>query len=117
MLTGVVRHNRGNVWTVEHSYPLNTEPRLVTLAWRVVGMRRTGPFAPALADGLEVSSVHDRDAWQAYRQGDYLILETEHNGTPREDPLPCPPIRRGIETRYHMGAWQKYLKASGWVPA
>ena len=22
MLTGVVRHNRGDVWTVEYSYPL-----------------------------------------------------------------------------------------------
>lgn len=35
------------------------------------------------------------------------------------EPLPCPKVRKGIETRYHYGQWQKYLKSSkrGWVTA
>lgn len=31
-------------------------------------------------------------------------------------PIPCPKVRRGVETRYHEGTWQKLLKR-GWVSA
>ena len=32
------------------------------------------------------------------------------------EPLPCPKVRKGIETRYRNGRWEKRLK-TGWVPA
>lgn len=32
-------------------------------------------------------------------------------------PIPCPKVRAGVETRYHNGRWQKYLKSSGWTSA
>ena len=32
-------------------------------------------------------------------------------------PIFCPKVRKGIETRYHRGTWEKYLKTEGWVPA
>ena len=32
-------------------------------------------------------------------------------------PIPRPKVRRGIETRYRDGQWQKRLKSRGWVPA
>lgn len=32
------------------------------------------------------------------------------------EPLPCPKVRKGIETRYRDGRWQKLLK-KGWVTA
>jgi hypothetical protein len=31
-----------------------------------------------------------------------------------EQPIPCPKVRAGIETRFYRGTWQKYLKTSGW---
>jgi hypothetical protein len=31
------------------------------------------------------------------------------------EPVPCPPVRRGLETRYRDGAWWKFLKSAGWV--
>lgn len=31
--------------------------------------------------------------------------------------VPCPKVRFGLETRWHEGRWQKYLKTQGWVPA
>lgn len=31
-------------------------------------------------------------------------------------PIPCPKVRKGIETRWH-GHWQKYLQTKGWVAA
>ena len=33
------------------------------------------------------------------------------------EPIPCPHVRRGIETRYRAGRWEKYLKTQGWVAA
>jgi hypothetical protein len=34
-----------------------------------------------------------------------------------EQEIPCPKVRKGIETRYRYGKWEKYLKTRGWVPA
>lgn len=33
------------------------------------------------------------------------------------NPIPCPKVRKGIETRWRFGHWEKYLKAEGWVAA
>ena len=33
------------------------------------------------------------------------------------EPIPCPRVRAGIETRYRSGRWEKYLKREGWVRA
>lgn len=116
MITGIVRQRDGK-WYVDHCYPLYSEPKLVTLSWLVTGARRTGPFAPEIADGLTVDSVRDRDAWQAYSQGDYVVLETEHHGEASEADFPCPKVRGGLETRYRYGIWEKCTKAHGWVRA
>ena len=32
-------------------------------------------------------------------------------------PIPCPKVRKGIQTRYDHGYWMKYLKSEGWVAA
>jgi hypothetical protein len=32
-------------------------------------------------------------------------------------PIPCPKVRKGIQTRYEHGYWRKYLKSEGWVIA
>ncbi len=34
-----------------------------------------------------------------------------------EQPIPCPKVRAGIETRWNGNYWQKYLKSQGWVAA
>jgi len=116
MIVGTVRQ-RGADWFVEHSYSLHSEPALAIVSWKVIGSRRTGGLAPDLVDGLRLDSVSDQDRWQAYRQGEYLTLFTEHQGTIRKEPLPCPKVRRGIETRYRDGQWERYLKMEGWVRA
>src|ERR1017187_846501 len=30
-------------------------------------------------------------------------------------PIPCPKVRKGIETRWRNSRWEKYLKSEGWV--
>ncbi len=32
------------------------------------------------------------------------------------EPIPCPKVRKGIETRYERGRWEKHLK-TGWTVA
>ena len=116
MIHGTVRQ-AGREWTVEHRYSVFAEPQWNTVAWKVTGARRTGPFAPDLADGLAVDHCGmGSDRFQAYAQGDYLILETEHEGTVTLSDYPCPKVRGGIATRYRNGRWEKCLRA-GWVPA
>lgn len=34
-----------------------------------------------------------------------------------ELPFPCPKVKKGIETRYFYGTWQKLSKREGWIPA
>jgi hypothetical protein len=119
VITGIVRQTADG-WSVEHRYTAQDTPELITVAWRITGTSRTGAvaFAPALADGLEVSSGSgEGDRWSAYASGGSLVVVTEHEGTIRRDPLPCPRVRAGVETRYRSGRWEKWTKRAGWVAA
>ena len=118
MIQGILRQ-QGKEWVVEYRTTVYSAPVWQITTWRVTGIRREAHYGPApdMVDGLTVDSIRDRDAWQAYAHGNYLVLETEHNGTRREEPYPCPKVRRGVEMRYHDGVWQKYLKTQGWVSA
>lgn len=113
MLTGVLRQRDGK-WYVDASHPANSEPTLITISWLVTGTRRGinyGP-APEMVDGLAVThSDIGGEYWQAYEHGNYLTLLTEHDGTISEVPLPCPKVRKGIETRYRYGRWEKAVRA------
>ena len=108
----------GGQWVVKHSYPLQDEPIMRTIAWRVTGVRRAGTspaFAPEMRDGLVVEYTSGEGNWQAYAGGGYLVLATEHDGTATEAPIPAPRCR--VETRYRSGRWEKCLTARGWIAA
>ncbi len=34
-----------------------------------------------------------------------------------QEPVPCPKVRKGIKTRWHLGCWEKLLQTNGWVRA
>lgn len=56
---------------------------------------------------------------EAYQDESKLFYDLPQGGKTRpefteETPFECPKVRRGIETRYRDGRWQKLLK-SGWV--
>jgi hypothetical protein len=57
-----------------------------------------------------------------YLDEDGLRYELKNNGETKaehweEEQIVCPKVRKGIETRFHRGSWQKYLKSQGWVNA
>jgi hypothetical protein len=117
MLTATVR-KVGRGWVVEHSYPRFNEPIQNTVTWKVTGARREAPygFAPELADGLTVTAQYGDSPFQAYGRGGYLILSIDKDGSAIDAPIPCPKVRKGTETRYRNGQWEKLLK-TGWVAA
>ena len=50
-----------------------------------------------------------------------LVFTLTHGGntfstTVEHESIPCPKVRKGLETRYRDGHWQKLLK-TGWVAA
>lgn len=113
-MTGTIRQYNGQL-VIEYQYPATVEPVLIGVRWAVEGAKRTGPFAPELTPGIVVS-YRDRDTWQAYAQGDYLIVHSAHEGTPMDaTPIDCPKVRKGTETRYYCGRWEKYSKREGWI--
>lgn len=83
-----------------------------------------------LAPGLEVRYVRDsghacpeaKDGravkWTAYAQGAYLEVIADSTCYEQViEPVACPKVRKGVETRYHFGRWEKFLKADGWIAA
>jgi hypothetical protein len=116
-MTGIVRQKDGQ-WYVTRATSQMSKPVLDTVSWAVIDSRHTGPSAPELIDGLEVTwAGYGTDRWQAYRYGCYLVLSAAHTGTIESCNFPCPKVRANIETRYRDGVWQKYLKTKGWVAA
>jgi hypothetical protein len=111
-------HKDGNDWFVVHSYPATFEPKQISVRWKVIRseVKGLGCWDESATEGIDVQHLSG-DVWQAYRQGTYLVVVTEHEGTASETPVPCPKVRKGIETRWHQGAWQKYLQTKGWVAA
>lgn len=118
MPTATVRQE-GKDWFVDYSSASYNVPEINTISYRVIEARRRGmnaPLAPELAAGLTVDHA-GASTWQAYRQGGYLVLITEPDGSVATVPAPPPKVRRGIETRWYQGRWEKLLQTKGWVPA
>jgi hypothetical protein len=131
---GIVHGDAKAGWWIEDGYASFNEPaEVITNRYRISGARPArgnyGP-APVLAPGLDVRYVRDSaypnaDAkggktvrWLAYKDGSYLEVEADCEAFEQViTPLPCPKVRKGIDTRYRQGAWEKYLKSEGWVKA
>lgn len=80
----------------------------------------------AMGGGLYTARVKgatvDVGASEPYQWPDYdlnLRLKDDGRTMPvavEKEPVPCPKVRKGQETRYRYGVWQKYT-AKGWVSA
>lgn len=115
-MTGYLRKDCGD-WWIEYRYRLHDRPISVGTRWRVTGARTTGALAPEVCNGLVLTHT-EQGRWQAYKDGAYLVLDTEQVGEqlPEEEVLK-PGVRKGVDVRYHNGRWEKYLKRDGWVAA
>ena len=114
-LLGVVREDAKG-FLVEYTTTFMTEPTRQTCFWRVVEICRS-PYAIGL-EGLPKDGDQVRlsgDMWQS-PMGSRCTLRSAKGEAERftREPYPCPKVRKGTETRYQDGEWQK-LTRKGWV--
>lgn len=108
---------------VEEDAVDSSQPQLVRYWWPV--RRYVAHFDEHLL-GLPAESGSWCGRWVA-REGTglcsrYYDLELPEGGKTKclhyeIVPVPCPKVRRGLETRWRRGRWEKCLKREGWVPA
>lgn len=130
MADGILRGDTTQGWWIESAYPGYSTPELITNRYAVYAWRNArqnyGP-AGSPQDGQEATyhrdSAHDYEGKEAVRwsvytgNGSYLEVTAAKTAAQTVTPLSCPKVRKGIETRYRSGVWEKYLKQSGWVRA
>src|SRR5688572_25756657 len=113
------------------SRPLSTTPAMFTDHYR---LSATPEQVQADWPAYNKGGIWDRHVVYAHPPGKdqerYSFRMVQPNGKPpmgiddvdgafwTEEPIPCPKVRRGIETRWNgtYGRWEKLLKV-GWVPA
>lgn len=97
-------------WFVRYETTMSNEPTRVISRWKVTYSQGI------LKDGQEVS-WNGADPWHGYTSAlGSIKIWTEKEGENECLPCPCPKVRKGIETRWISGRWEKHLK-SGWTPA
>lgn len=129
-MDGILRGTPETGWRIVSQFSQFNEPKMVTNTYTVFGMRPgRGGYGPAgePKDGLEARYIRDsrhefdgRTAvrWSVYcGNGSYLDIVAAETAEQTVDDLPCPKVRKGIETRYRYGKWEKYSKREGWVTA
>ena len=94
-------------WRIEREQP--GERAVIDLAGSYASMY-AGRVAFKMGTGPGAAWASDRPVPRD-ENGKVTALATEVTD------YPCPPVRKGIETRYRNGGWQKYLKSKGWVAA
>jgi hypothetical protein len=98
-----------------------------TLYWAVselVTETRAIEFYPEVANGREQPLYRNDTALYSFRRdsGEWVNVRIIGGGQAKAflvetTDVPMPKVRKGIETRFNSGCWQKYLKADGWVTA
>ena len=114
----IVKHN--NTWCIQDGFPAYDKPEMIIHHWPIGICDRR----------IELSSYENHEVVKGNCSYVYTlriapyehvrIYLKEQGKTKSIDtvikPIPCPKVRKGIETRYKYGKWEKELK-SGWVTA
>ncbi len=114
----IVKHN--NVWCIQDSFPLYDKPEMVINHWPIGIADR--PIELASHEGAEVlKGGCSYEYTLRIAPYEYVRIYLKDQGQAKSidtiiKPIPCPKVRKGIETRYRNGFWEKELK-SGWVTA
>ena len=115
----IVKHN--NVWCIQDGFPAYDEPEMIIHHWPI-GETDHPCFVIASHENSEVSKSGCNFMYTLrIAPYDHVRISLKDQGKTKSidtiiEPIPCPKVRKGIETRYRNGKWEKELK-SGWVTA
>lgn len=93
------------------------EPRLIVHYYPIVELYGSNREVLADREGLNVYGKSNGNGFYRDEQGrEYQLLDGGGTLPIHTDmiPVPFPKVRRGIETRWKSGHWEKYTKAHGW---
>lgn len=105
---------------VLYADPMDSEP-LMSLSWYPIVRGSRAEFEDII--GEEAKDYGSGLYFGKYRGVGYVTkFALEDGGSTRpiafeQIPIPPPKVRKGVETRYRNGQWQKHLKNEGWVTA
>lgn len=107
---------RGETLLVETSWPHNATPTETMVRWQVTRIVRSPYGGGFPEDGDPLTDSRSLNGWANYHGKNYSVhfpstaeaVETE------ERAVVCPKVRKGTETRWYCGAWEK-LTRGGWV--
>jgi hypothetical protein len=111
----------GRYWCFASASNGSAEPIKTTLYWIMSDSRE--PILDSLSDGIPaeyhdgIVSARDPRYWASHDTLRYQLPGNKQADLVVNEPIPCPQVRKGIETRYRYGKWEKYLKATGWISA
>lgn len=113
----------GTGWYIASRIPSASEPILYVNYYRIVRMS-PDPYRPSpVLEEMIYQPVDDRGNGNFVLSGVgsrcYLQIEYSAQAEYIDDyPIPCPKVRKGIQTRWngYQGQWEKCLK-TGWVRA
>jgi len=118
---------------VRAEVPLSAEPKLSVLWWPIgnqyaaewteyIGLPLVdyGGYSESYTLALEGergSSGVKHFSW--HRQVSFVLCDGRSTKPIKSEirSIPCPKVCKGIETRWHDGQWEKYLRTRGWVVA
>jgi len=107
-------------WCIRSPYNMHNEPKVSICHWPIG--RTSQRVDLTYYEGCEVSKKGYTGIYALriapYQHVDLYLIDmgkTQSIETTIED-IPCPKVRKGIETRWENGRWEKLLK-SGWKPA
>ena len=107
-------------WCIKNYYNLYNEPKISICHWPIGKISQRVDLS--FYEGHEVTSRGHSGIYTLriapYQYVDLYLIDmskTQSIETTIED-IPCPKVRKGIETRFENGRWEKLLK-SGWKPA
>ena len=115
----IVKHK--GQWCIQCPYPAFDKPELIIHHWPIGQCDKRIEISEY--EGAEVSkggcSYEYVLRLAAY---EYVRIYLKDQGQTQSidtiiEPIPCPKVRKGIETRWQNGQWEKYMKSKGWVSA
>jgi len=106
-----------------YSAPMQNAPIICENYWKITNadVKGTELHYGQPMDGIHLDQIGGGEYWPVgfsrRNPGNVILIDpTAPPVFTKNRPYICPKVRKGIETRYYYGQWQKLLK-SGWTAA